>query len=80
MPQGDSNTVLLFGSQRAATSPQLPADEDVIQSAGQTSINQLEAQSHSCAFQDQRRPRQDTDGWVIQQLWGHSSQPGTYIE
>ncbi|XP_041809058.1 uncharacterized protein alms1 isoform X2 [Chelmon rostratus] len=61
--------------ERAATSPQLPADEDVIQSAGQTSINQLEAQSHSCAFQDQRRPRQDTDGWVIQQLWGHSSQP-----
>ncbi|XP_076604660.1 ALMS1 centrosome and basal body associated protein isoform X2 [Chaetodon auriga] len=60
--------------ERAAASPRLPVDEDVSQAAGQTPINRLGAQSHSCAFQDQRQARQDTDGWELQQLWGHSVQ------
>ncbi|XP_033499268.2 ALMS1 centrosome and basal body associated protein isoform X1 [Epinephelus lanceolatus] len=61
--------------QRAAASPQSPADEDVSQSVGQTSTNQLEAQSHSDADQDQRQPRLETDDRELQQLWGRSFQP-----
>ncbi|XP_044022772.1 uncharacterized protein alms1 isoform X2 [Siniperca chuatsi] len=58
--------------ERVAASPQVPADEDVSQSVGQTSINQLGAQSHSL---EQRQPRLETDDWELQQPWAHSLQP-----
>ncbi|XP_029315845.1 uncharacterized protein alms1 isoform X2 [Cottoperca gobio] len=56
-----------------AASPRLPADQDVSQSVGQTSVNQLGAQSHS--RQNQRQPRRETDDWELQQRWGRSYQP-----
>ncbi|XP_068573682.1 mucin-4 [Cebidichthys violaceus] len=55
--------------------PQLPADEDVSQCVGQTSLNQPGAQSHRRGSQDQRQPRLETDGWELQQPWERSSQP-----
>ncbi|XP_045918150.1 uncharacterized protein alms1 isoform X4 [Micropterus dolomieu] len=61
--------------ERVVASPQVPADEDMTQSVGQTSVNQLGAQGHSRASLDQRRPRLETDSWEIQQPWGHSLQP-----
>ncbi|XP_078133733.1 ALMS1 centrosome and basal body associated protein isoform X2 [Sander vitreus] len=48
--------------ERVVGSPQMPGDEDASQSVGHASINQLEAQSHSCASQDQRPPRLETHG------------------
>ncbi|XP_059209556.1 pneumococcal serine-rich repeat protein [Centropristis striata] len=62
-------------SERVAAAPQLPAAEDVSQSAGQTSINQLAAQNHRYASQDQRQHRLGTDGWELQQLLERSFQP-----
>ncbi|XP_035850663.1 mucin-5AC isoform X2 [Sander lucioperca] len=47
--------------------PEMPGDEDASQSVGHASINQLEAQSHSRASQDQRPPRLETHGWELQQ-------------
>ncbi|TDG99189.1 hypothetical protein EPR50_G00208680 [Perca flavescens] len=44
--------------------PEVPGDEDAIQSVGHASRNQLEAQSSS---QDQRQPRLETHGWELQQ-------------
>lgn len=67
-----------FCWQREATSPHLPAHEDVSQSAGQTSINQPGAQTHGTASQDQGQHRQGTDGWEPQQWWEPSSQTGMY--
>lgn len=32
--------------------------------------------SRSRAAQDQRQPRLEKDGWDLQQLWGHTVQPG----
>lgn len=52
-------------------SARLPADEDTIQSVGQTSINQPGAQSHD----RQRQPRLDTDSWELQQRWQRSFEP-----
>lgn len=56
----------------------MPGDEDASQSVGHASINQLEAQSHSRASQDQRPPRLETHGWELQQ--GCSFQQGMYVE
>ncbi|XP_073338957.1 uncharacterized protein alms1 [Pagrus major] len=61
--------------EREAASPQLPAHEDVSQSAGQTSMNQLGAQTHGSASQDQGQHRQGTDGLELQQRWEPSLQP-----
>ncbi|XP_042243925.1 mucin-5AC isoform X2 [Thunnus maccoyii] len=58
---------------RVVTSPRLPADEDMTQSAGQT-INQLGAQSHHTGIQDQRQSRMTTVGWELQQPAGNSLQ------
>ncbi|XP_075963431.1 ALMS1 centrosome and basal body associated protein isoform X2 [Anarhichas minor] len=60
---------------RETAHPQLPEDEDASQCVGQTSLNQLGAQSHRRASQDQRQPRLETDGWELQQRWGRSLQP-----
>ncbi|XP_035530533.1 platelet binding protein GspB isoform X2 [Morone saxatilis] len=49
--------------ERVASPPKLPPDEDVSQSVGQTPVNQLGAQTRSCAGQE-------TAGWEPQQLWG----------
>lgn len=54
----------------------MPPDADASQSAGKTSITQQKDKSRSCAAQDQRQPRLERDGWDLQQLWGHSVQPG----
>ncbi|XP_070698553.1 serine-rich adhesin for platelets [Pempheris klunzingeri] len=62
-------------AETAVASPQVPAEKDVSQSVGQTSMNQLGAQSHSRASLDQRQPRLETDGWELQQPWGHSLLP-----
>nr|XP_046268644.1 uncharacterized protein alms1 isoform X2 [Scatophagus argus] len=62
-------------SARVAASPLLPADVDLSQSVGQTSISQPGAQSYSYASQDQREPRLETDGRELQQLWGQSLPP-----
>ncbi|KAF3845153.1 hypothetical protein F7725_008316 [Dissostichus mawsoni] len=59
---------------RVTASARLPADEDTIQSVGQTSINQPGAQSHD--RQRQRQPRLDTDSWELQQRWQRSFEPG----
>ncbi|XP_042356652.1 serine/arginine repetitive matrix protein 2 [Plectropomus leopardus] len=59
--------------QRAAASPQLPADEDESQCVGQTPTNQHGAQRHTS--QDQRPPRLESGGWELQQPWGRSFQP-----
>ncbi|KAJ4939130.1 hypothetical protein JOQ06_028591 [Pogonophryne albipinna] len=56
---------------RVTASARLPADEDTIQSVGQTSINQPGAQSHD----RQRQPRLDTDSWELQQRWQRSFEP-----
>lgn len=58
----------------------MPADADVSQSVGQTSINQLGLQGRSVASQDQRQSRLETDGCDRRQLWGHSLQPGVCTE
>ncbi|KAI9545868.1 hypothetical protein NQZ68_033350 [Dissostichus eleginoides] len=58
---------------RVTASARLPADEDAIQSVGQTSINQPGAQSHD--RQRQRQPRLDTDSWELQQRWQRSFEP-----
>ncbi len=66
-----------FGLQRLVVSPQLPADEDVGQSAGQTSTNQPGAHSHSV---DQRHQTVETGSWELQQLSRPSLQPGMFTE
>nr|XP_020459791.1 Alstrom syndrome protein 1 isoform X2 [Monopterus albus] len=57
--------------ERVAVSHQLSANEGVSQSGGQTSRNQLGAQSHRSASQDQRHT---TDGWELRRLGEQSLQ------
>ncbi|XP_054470241.1 platelet binding protein GspB [Anoplopoma fimbria] len=73
-PHNNSSSSSMALPQREALTPQLPADEDM--TVGQTSLNQLGAQSHRYASQDQMQPRLETDGWELQQPWGRSFQPG----
>lgn len=61
-----------------AATPRLPADADVSQSVGQTSMNQLGLEDRRFAGQDQSRL--GTDGCDRPQLWGHSLQPGVCTE
>ncbi|XP_056250114.1 platelet binding protein GspB isoform X2 [Seriola aureovittata] len=58
--------------QRVVASPQLPADEDGIQSVGQSSINQLGPQSHRSASRDQRQSKLSRNDSELQQLERHS--------
>ncbi|XP_039993980.1 uncharacterized protein alms1 isoform X2 [Xiphias gladius] len=60
--------------ERMEVSPQLPADEDVSQSVGESSINQLGPLSHRSASQDQRQPMLTTDDWELQQTGVHCLQ------
>ncbi|XP_026165117.1 mucin-4 [Mastacembelus armatus] len=53
--------------QRVAVFPQLPPDEGITHSVRQTPRNQVGAQSHSSASQDQQQPRLTTDGQELQQ-------------
>lgn len=59
-----------------ATSPQLPADGGVSQSVGQTTRNQLGAESQQSASHDLRQLT--TNVWELQQPGGHSLQLGVY--
>ncbi|KAI4804202.1 hypothetical protein KUCAC02_025836 [Chaenocephalus aceratus] len=65
--------MIVYLAKRVTASARLPADEDTIQSVGQTSINQPGAQSHD--QQRQRQPRLDTDSWELQQRWQRSFEP-----